>query len=47
MAKAEIMDSLVRANLEVCNPPLPDDEVVGIANRVGSYAVSGISFPAA
>jgi len=40
------MESLVRANLEVCNPPLRDDEVVGIANRVGSYDVSGfLSLP--
>ena len=41
MAKADIVESLVRANLEVCNPPLPTDEVAGIANRVGDYDVSG------
>ena len=46
MDKAEISGSLIRANLEVCNPPLRDDEVVGIANRVGSYDVSGfLSLP--
>ena len=37
----EIAVALDRNNIERCTPPLPEDEITGIAYRVGAYDVSG------
>lgn len=38
-----ILAALVEANIELCNPPLPDEEVMIIAKSISRYQINGVN----